>query len=139
MVKIKSASEIAKAYTDSIGTVAPKYQAGVNATSGWKNAAIGGQKIYEEKMRDSAVLARREKGLQNVSEEDWKRKAATTGAARIASGMQAGADKRTKNYEPYRQVIEATSLPDRTSDPVQNVTNRVVPIVKALADAKNNK
>jgi len=137
LVRIKSAAQIDAAYKASLGTVAPKYQAGIQATQGWKDSAIKGQALYEQRMQDQKVLARREKGLQQVSDEQWRAKAANVGASRIAQGMQASTDKRTRNYEPYRAAIEGISLPDRTGDAEQNVINRVVPIARTLRAVKD--
>jgi len=139
MVRIKSATEIDKAYKDAIGNVPAKYKTGVQATTGWKEAAIAGQGLYEQQMSDRAVLARRQKGLESVADEDWKKNTIDKGAARIGAGMTAGADKRTKNYEPYRNEIAAITLPARTADPTQNVTNRVVPIAVRLHALKTGK
>ncbi|MBN2860996.1 MAG: hypothetical protein JXK93_12090, partial [Sphaerochaetaceae bacterium] len=67
MVRIKSASEIDKKYKGAIANVPAAYKDGVQATTGWKAAAIGGQDLYEAQMQNRQVLARREKGLQGVT------------------------------------------------------------------------
>jgi len=74
--------------------------------------------------------------VSNVSNAEWQAAAANKGAARIGPGMQAGADKRTRNFEPFRTAIESVTLPDRTTDPIANVDARVKPIVQALVDTK---
>jgi hypothetical protein len=92
--------------------------------------------LYEEQMRNAAVLSRREKGLAGVSDEDWKKAAVEKGAARIGAGMTAGADKRTKNFEPYRAELSAMSLESKTADPSTNVDRRVKPIAVRLHEKK---
>jgi hypothetical protein len=39
--------------------------------------------------------------------------------------MQAGSAKRETNFAPYLAELSALELPARTSDPMQNVQNRV--------------
>jgi hypothetical protein len=138
MVKVKSASVIAQNYERSIAGVGPSYQQGVNNAQGWQQASIEGQSLYEARMREADVLARRAKGIAKVSDAEWKANALNKGAARIGPGMQAGAAKRTQNFEPYRQALESVTLPARTADGVTNVQNRVIPIVQALMDKKKS-
>ncbi len=137
MVKVKDAATRRRNYEASLGTVPAKYQAGIQSTTGWKDSAIQGQGLYEEKMRDANVLARREKGLQRVNEADWKNKAAGIGAQRIASGMKEGAEKQSRNYEPYAQALSSLELPPRSADPMANIDGRVKPVVQRMVDTKN--
>lgn len=136
MVKIKSQAEIASNFVDSIPRVAAPYKKGVQNTTDWQEKAIAGQSLYEAKMQDASVLARRGKAIANVSNADWQNKAVKLGAARIGPGMLENADKRTKNYEPVRQAIEGVTLPERTADPMANIDARVKPMVQAMMDAK---
>jgi len=136
MVRVKSAEAIDAAYKAAIPSVPQKYKDGVGATTGWKEKAIDGQGLYEERMRDPAVLGRRRAGLEGVSEEEWKAKARDVGATRIGPGMAAGAAKRKTKYAPYREALVAVDLPNRTADPMANIDNRVKPIVQALLDKK---
>jgi hypothetical protein len=136
MVKVKSAAAIAEAYNRAIGSVGPAYQAGIQGATGWQEGAIQAQGVYEEKMRDPSVLARRATSIAKVSNEEWKQKALQKGASRIGPGMEASKDKRTRNFEPYRSALEGVQLPPRTADAMTNVQNRVMPIVQALVDAK---
>lgn len=137
MVKIKSAGEISKRYNAAIANVPNAYKEGVLATTDWKNKALEGQDLYEAQMQNRTVLARRAKGLSAVTDEEWRKAAAEKGSARIGAGMTAGADKRAKNYEPYRKEIESMVLPARTADPMQNVQNRVGTIAVRLRELKN--
>ena len=138
MVKVKSAAEIDKNYRDAISRVPAKYKAGVERTTDWQEKAAAAEELWAAKIQEAAAEKRRQKGIARVSNEDWKRKAATLGAERIARGMSENADKRTKNFEPFRAALEGVSLPPRTADPLANVDNRVKPIVKALVDTKKS-
>ncbi len=136
MVKMPSQSEIKKNYTDAIPSVPAKYKKGIEGTTGFIEAAVDGQGNYETKMADPNVLARRGKNLAKLSDADWKNPAATTGASRIGAGMSANADKQARNYEPYRSALEGLTLDKRTTDPMQNIDNRVKPVVKTMIDTK---
>jgi hypothetical protein len=123
------------AYERAIGGVPASYKAGIEGTQGWKEAAIQGQGLYEQKMTDPRVLQRRANALQKTSEQDWKSRASNIGSQRIAAGMQMGSEKQSANYEPIAEALRGVNLPSRTSDPMQNIDNRVKPIVAAAVNA----
>ena len=138
MVKIKSQSEIAKNYDDSIGRVPAAYKAGVQATTDWQEKASSesAESNYAAGVAEAAAAKRRQRAVQNVSNAEWQNAAVNKGSTRIATGMKEGSAKRTANFEPYRSAIEGVTLPDRTTDPIANVDNRVKPIVQVLVDTK---
>jgi hypothetical protein len=136
MVYVPPKEERKQKYTASIAGVPAAYGAGIQRTSDWKGKALAGQGLYEEQMRNQEVLSRRARGLEKVSETDWKNKATSLGVTRIAAGMQAGAQKQADNYEATAEALRAVELPARVADPVQNIQNRVVPIVLAAVNSK---
>jgi len=138
MVKIKSQAQIDANYKAAIGRVPNAYKQGVQATSDWaeKAASSEAEDLWAQKVAEAAAAKRRQKAVANVSNAEWQAAAANKGAARIAGGMTAGADKRTRNFEPHRAAIESVTLPPRTADPMANVDARVKPIVSALVETK---
>ena len=138
MVKIKSAGQIDANYKAAIGRVPGAYKTGVMATSDWqeKAASNAAEELWKQKIAEAAAANRRQKAVSQVSNAEWQGKAANVGASRIGAGMSANADKRTRNFEPYRSAIEGVSLPPRTADPMANIDQRVKPIVSALVDTK---
>ena len=140
MVKVKSAAEIDANYKAAIGRVPDAYKKGVQRTTDWQEKASSesAESNWQAALQEAAAAKRRQKAVAQVSNQEWQNAAANVGAARIGQGMTAGADKRTKNFEPYRATLENTNLPDRTTDPIANVDNRVKPIVKALVDTKKS-
>lgn len=112
------------------------------ATTGIAAAAASdeAQDLYETMMRDDDVLARRQRELAKLSDEDFKRPVRTGGSSLYTRGIEAKADKAAKGFAPYAEVINTTvaALPARTADPETNVTNRVLPIVLALAEKKRS-
>lgn len=135
MVKMPSQQAIKNAYLSAIPVVSGRYKAGVEGTNNWQASAIAGQGLYVARMQDAAVLSRREKGLQRVSDQEWKQNALDKGVSRIGPGMTAGANKQAMNYEPIRVALESVSLPPRTADPMANIDARVKPIVQAAINA----
>jgi len=136
-MRVKSAKQITEKYETSIANVPAAYKMGVQATDDWKEKAISGQALYEEQMQNRAVLARRKKGLESVSNDEWKKGAVDKGATRIGAGMKAGSAKREARFEPYRKALEDMNLPARSADPMANIDNRVKPIAQKLHEIKN--
>lgn len=128
--------EINKRWQDAIPRVAARYKAGVQGTTDWQEKALAGQKNYEERMSDATVLARREKGIGKTSNEGWKSKALKLGATRIGPGMKENADKYSKGFGPHQAALAGLSLPDKTTDPMANIDNRLKAVVQTLVDTK---
>lgn len=138
MVKIKSQGEIADNYDKGIGRAPENYKKGIQRTTDWaeKASSESAESNYAAGVARAAAGKLRQKKVAQISNEEWKSKAAGIGSTRIGQGMKAGAPKRTKNFEPYRQFIESANLPDRTTDAETNVMNRVVPLAKGMQDMK---
>jgi len=51
--------------------------------------------------------------------------------------MKNASGKQSSNYEPYRAILEGMTLPAKTTDPAQNVANRVTPIAVRFHEKKN--
>jgi len=100
----------------------------------WKDPALVGQSLYETKMADPEVLARRKKSIEKLTDDFW-RDAMIKKAAPIIAG-RIDLEKYEKNIAPYLSVLATVELPPREVDPETNVLNRLVPIVKALVAKK---
>lgn len=135
-MKVKSQSDIKKNYEQSTSIVTDRYKDGVRDAS-WKEEAIKGQGLYEEQMSNPTVLQRREKGINRVSDEEWRLNTQTKGAPIIASRMKLASGKQAQRFEPYRSALESITLPDKTTDPAQNVINRVTPIAVKFRQIKD--
>lgn len=136
MVKIPSAEEISSRYKGAIPRVAEAYRKGVNATSDWQQSALEGQGRYEARMQDREVLARRAKKISNVSNEEWKSKATNLGTSRIGAGMEQAIDKQKRGFAPFREKLAGLTLPEKTTDPMTNLTQRAGAVVKAMVETK---
>ena len=133
---VKSQSEIKKNFEQSTSIVTERYKTGV-ANGSWKDEALSGQDLYVQRMQDPNVLARRNKGINQVSDEQWRTNTITKGSTVIAQRMKDASGKQASGFEPYRQALESMTLPPKTADPAQNVLNRVTPIAVKFAQLKN--
>jgi hypothetical protein len=135
MVKMPSQATIKQHYSQSIPVVSGRYKQGIEGTSDWKQKAIEGQNLYVQRMQSMEVLARRERGLQAVSDQTWKTQALGKGVNRISEGMTAAIDKQAAGYEPCRVALEGLNLAARTADSNANIDARVKPVVAAMKQA----
>ncbi|MDP2973476.1 MAG: hypothetical protein Q8N60_00350 [Candidatus Diapherotrites archaeon] len=136
MVKTKGVAATVAAWQGAIGSVPAKYKAGVQAANNTIENAIAAQPLYEARMAESIANKSRVKGLQKTSTGEWKARASELGRARIGVGISAALPKYNKWVTEVIQTIEATSIGERTADPMANVDNRVKPLVKELYDMK---
>lgn len=135
MVYVPDKATRKRAFEAAIPQVPAAYKDGIERTQGWRDAALAGQNLYEQQMQNPDVLSRRARGLQRTDDQTWKAAAVNKGTQRIASGMQAAAEKQAANYEPIAEALRSVNLPARTADPMSNIDNRVKPIVQAAVRA----
>ena len=124
MVKIKPLDTIRQNYANSAGRAAQNYKEEVARTTGWQQAAIKGQSNYVAQMSNAEVLAKREKKLQQTSDEVWRQGASTKGAARIGEGIRQGANDQAAGYASIHAALASMELPDKTTDANTNIDQR---------------
>lgn len=134
-MKVKSASQSQKNYEDSTALVPPRFEAGV-LVAAWQAPALAGQDLYEAKLRDADVLARRAKNIAKVSDSAWRDAAIRKGRNIIGARMKDAAPKQQANWAPYRSALEALTLPAKTADPMANLMNRAGAVVSAMVETK---
>ncbi len=136
MVETKSLEATVSNYRDGIGKAPARYKAGVEKNNNQNENAIAAQGLYEARIAESIANKSRVKGLQNSSTAAWKQAAATKGASRIGPGMTAALPKFSQGIGEVLQTIQATTIAERTADPMANIDGRVKPIAQALYDMK---
>jgi len=139
MVKIKPLEEISKRYEEAASIVPERYKRGIQAVTGWKDAATSdkAEELWAAKLSEAISAKRRQKALSLVDEGTWKKLAIELGAARIGDGMRRkGVAKHKKNYAPYREALAALELPEKTADPMANIDNRLKAVVRTLIEKK---
>lgn len=137
-MKVRSAEASKKAYIEGAAKAPERYKEGIRNTTGWKEKAASpeAEALYAAKLQESIAAKRRQRALENVSEEEWKANAMSKGAAVIGQRMTASAEKQSRNYAPFAEALRNVELPAKTADPLTNVTNRVGAVVQALVDKK---
>jgi len=136
MVKVKSLEEAKKNLEDIVPVIGKRYERGIKRAKPWKEGALAGQALYEEKMTNPDILKRRAKRIETMTDEDWRRPALELGVRNIGPGLKAKIDKWAGRWAPYRSALEAVELPPKTADPEANIDNRLKPIVRALVEKK---
>jgi len=121
-------------YKTAIGSVPAKYKRGVEAASNVIQKSKDAEELWKAAVTEAAARNARAKGLEKVSDADWKKAAVEKGAARIGGGMTAGVGKFSSGISEVISVLQGTTLGPRTTDPEANVDARVKPIVRALHD-----
>jgi len=106
-------------------------------TYSWQEKALKGDGLYKQRIQEAIAKDSRSKGIQKTSNAEWQNNAATKGAQRWAPGVSAAEGDYRKGIGAVLTVIESVTLPDRVSDPAQNVAARVTPIAVALRAAKD--
>jgi len=136
MVKIKPLEEISKRYDEAASFVPARYKRAVEKVSDWKTPALEGQELYETKLSDATVRARRAKAIEAMSNEDWRKPAIDLGARRIGTGMKAKVDKHKKKFAPFHSALAALELPKRGPTWEENIENRLKAVVSTLVAKK---
>jgi len=136
MVKTKGIAQTQKNWEGAIGSVPEKYKVGVQGADSVIEKAIEAESLYAQRVQQAISSGARVKGLQKTSTAEWKSRAMSKGASRIATGMSESKDKFQRGMSSVLSVIEGVSIAPRTADPMANVDNRVKPIVAALAALK---
>lgn len=139
MVKTKPAEDWVKNYKRAIPRVAQAYSDGIDDATGVIQASIDAEELWAEKMQAAIAARSREKGLEQVSDADWKKASKEKGAVRIGAGMAAAESKFRAAAQHNASVIQGVDIPPRTSDPMQNLIARAGPIVQALAEDKRQR
>jgi len=122
----------------SIAYIPERYKAGVQAAD-WFGPASSEQAEtnYASGVQKAVAGKRRQKGIRNVSNEDWKNAAINKGASKIGPGLSAAIDKWATKWGPMYDKVSSkvNSLPPKTTDFMANINNRLVPTVKAWKEA----
>jgi len=136
MVNVISEADIAEKMNQAVAQMPGRYTKGVNRAV-WNGPSIKGQTLYEAKMADPAVLARRATGIAKVSDTQWRADSIAKGSTIIGARYKGSIAKQQTNFRPFRQKLEALILPDRVADPQMNLVNRAGAVVAAMVETKN--
>jgi hypothetical protein len=136
--KMKALDLAEKNYTGAASSVPQKYKDGINAGKSWKDNAqsAGAEQRYQDAMTRVIQNRSRVRGLEQVTESDWKSAALDKGAAQIGTAMQKSGTKWHKKYQPYHDTVANVDMAEKTSDAMANIDGRLKPIVQAQIEKK---
>ena len=137
MVEVKPQSEITENFVAGATRAPAKYKKGV-LRADWqtKAASEAAESNYAAGVSEAATNKTRQRGVQDVSNAEWQKQASDKGAKRIGPGMTAAAGKQAAKWAPYRGFLEGLSLPEKTRNATENITNRSIPVAQGMQDLK---
>jgi hypothetical protein len=134
----KTKEEARANFEAAIAYIPARYEAGV-AKADWATPAKSdaAEKNFADAMSKAVAAKSRQKGVANVTNEDWKNAAKTKGAPIIGERIRGALNDWVANFGPmYDQVVSrVATLPPKTLDWRGNINNRLVPVVDAWRKA----
>ena len=116
-----------------IAYIPERYKAGVQQAD-WFGPASSAQAEtnYAASVQKAITGKTRQKGIQKVTNEDWKNAAIAKGAPIIGERLRSALDKYAARWGPMYDKVTSTvnGLPPKTTDFMANINNRLVPTVK---------
>ncbi len=94
------------------------------------------EKNYAEQVAKAVAAKARQKALGRLSEQDLNAGMLAKGASAYRAGTNAASGDWASEVEPHLATLDNLKLPARTSDPMQNIDNRVKGVAKALIETK---
>jgi len=137
MPNIKSMDRISRTWDQRVSTSQSQFTEGVqNPKTDWAQATAAAEKNYNSAVQAAISRGSFGKGVQKAGSKSWQEGALTKGPTRWAEGVRLAVPKYEKNFSPFREVIQRTTLPPRgpKGDPAN--IQRVAVMAKALHDAK---
>ena len=133
MVNIVPLDTIKKRYEDAASRAGTPYREGVERNTDWKARAASpeAESNYQARMQEVLANSLRQKGIEKTSQEEWKSRAATKGAAQIGGAMRASSDKQSKGFSPYHSALAGLTLPARGPRDGSNL-KRVEQVMNAM-------
>lgn len=135
MVETKGLEASVNNWKNARGRVPAAYSEGIAAAKPWQEAAIKGEDLYANRLAETIASKKRARKIAEVSDVQWKQAATEKGAARIGPGMAAAEPEFRAGIGKVLDVIQGTTIGERTADVTANVTNRVIPIAVNLHEA----
>ena len=137
MAAIRSLTKISDKYKRVTPTKGPELEAGLkDPKKVWVDEASAAGTAWEGGVTDAIARGAFVKGVTNAAPAAYLDPALKLGVKRYRDGVTYGVAKYSKKFAPFRDVIEATTLPPRgpVGDPDNIERDRL--IAAALHDAK---
>ena len=113
------------------------YREGVeNPRRDWATETSNAESNYKVAVVKAAGEGRFGRGVKRAGTPKWQRNAIEKGPARWSQGINLSEDAYASGFEPYRRVIETTTLPARKPKGDPGNIDRVRILAAALHEAK---
>ena len=137
MPEIRTLGKIVDKYGRVTPTKASELEAGLrDPKKNWEEKTKAAETAYEGGVADAIARKAFGKGVVKTGQAGYIDPALKLGVKRYRDGVTYGVSKYSRNFGPFRDVIEGTVLPPRgpVGDPVN--IERVTRMAAALHDAK---
>lgn len=132
MPPIKPLDRISKKWARVSALSGPSYTEGIQSTTkDWAELTEDAGSNYAAGVQAAIADKRFEAGVRKAGTDKWRRNALEKGPDRYAQGVRLAENAYRDGFEPYRRVIEATTLPPR--GPKGDAAN--IERVRVMADA----
>jgi len=135
---VKTKAEARANFEASISYIPARYEAGV-AKADWATPAKSeaAEKNFADAMSKAIQAKARQKGVANVTNEEWRKAATEKGAPIIGERIRNSLGKWEAEFGPmYDQVVSrVATLPPKGTDWRANINTRLVPTVEAWRKA----
>jgi len=116
------------------------YRAGVmDPRRDWQEATRAARDAWRQGIQQAMTEGRWERGVSQVSSQEWAQRAASLGAERYAPGVQASQNIYAARVAPYLQAIESLTLPPRGPKGDPRNIERVRVIAQTLHQLKTGR
>mgnify|MGYP001583810356 CR=1 FL=1 len=137
MPKIRSLAKIADKYGRVTPAKGPELEAGLKDPKKiWKDEAGAASDAWKAGVSDAVTRDAFKKGVDKATQADYLDPALKLGVKRYRDGVQLGITKYNKNFGPFRDIIEATTLPPKGAVGDPGNIERVRIIAAALHEGK---
>ena len=137
MAFIRSIEHIARKFATVTPGRTEDYKTGVeNPRRDWATATAAAEAAYDAGVTQAIAKKRFGKGVKAAGTSAWQEGAIQKGTARWGPGVTMAQDKFARNFAPYRDAIERTTLPPRYARRDPRNLARVKAIVDSLIAAK---
>lgn len=130
----KTVSQARENLEDSTSFIAQRYRSGLQGAEWQQRAASeSAEENYTQAMQEVLSENKRQDGVRDVSDSEWRQAAQEKGAPIIAERVRGALSKWEDNWgDKYQNVLSTLEgLPDPTTDPMTNVDQRLKPVVEA--------
>lgn len=114
-----------------------EYREGVtNPKKDWAKETSNANAAYKAGIAASVAADSFKKGVERAGTSAWQKGAIEKGPDRFAQGVALAEEKYADGFEPYRKVIESTTLPPRGRRGDPNNMQRSIQMAKALHEKR---